>query len=75
MIDMNLVTPKARAKHEPFVQQTGLSLLNSESDLSSTTKLTKITPLTIMTLVTPKAVPKHEPLFNKLASEVGLLNI
>ncbi len=23
---MNLVTPKARAKHEPFVQQTGLSL-------------------------------------------------
>jgi hypothetical protein len=22
----NLVTPKARAKHEPFVQQTGLSL-------------------------------------------------
>jgi hypothetical protein len=24
LILMNLVTPKARAKHEPFVQQTGL---------------------------------------------------
>jgi hypothetical protein len=37
--------------------------------------VTKITPLTIMTLVTPKAGAKHEPLSNKLASAVGLLNI
>jgi len=36
--------------------------------------VTKVIPLTIMNLVTPKAGAKHEVLFNKLASEAGLLN-
>jgi hypothetical protein len=31
--------------------------------------------VTIMNLVTPKVQAKHELLFNKLASELGLLNI
>jgi hypothetical protein len=30
--------------------------------------------MTIMNLVTPNAGAKHKPSFNKLASEVGLLN-
>jgi hypothetical protein len=36
--------------------------------------VTKITSLIFINLVTPKARAKHEPLFNKLASEAGSLN-
>jgi hypothetical protein len=35
LVHINLVTPKARAKHEPFVQQTGLSLLNKSYCLAA----------------------------------------
>jgi hypothetical protein len=36
--------------------------------------VTKNTAITVLNLVTPKAAAKQELLFNKLASEVGLLN-
>ncbi len=32
LVLINLVTPKAQAKHEPFVQQTGLSPRHGEND-------------------------------------------
>jgi hypothetical protein len=35
----------------------------------------KITHLTITNLAKHKAGTKHEPLYNRLSSEVGLLNI
>jgi len=34
LILINLVTPKAQAKHEPLVQQTGLNKLSEQSLLS-----------------------------------------
>jgi hypothetical protein len=37
--------------------------------------VTKILSLTFVNLVTPKALAKHEHLFNKPASKVGLLSI
>ncbi len=36
--------------------------------------MTKYIAMTVVNLVTPKAAAKHELLFNKLVSEVGLLN-
>ncbi len=38
---VNLATPKAGAKHEPFVQQTGLSLLNKSACLPQSLGVTK----------------------------------
>jgi hypothetical protein len=48
-----LVTPKARAKHEPFVQQTGLK---------------SVTATSFVNFVTFKVGTKNELLFNKSAS-------
>jgi hypothetical protein len=33
LILLNLVTPKARAKHEPYVQQTGLRIFHPLNSL------------------------------------------
>jgi hypothetical protein len=45
LVFINLVTPKARAKHEPFVQQTGLCL-------AAALGVTKFTTIIAMHLVT-----------------------
>ncbi len=45
------------------------------SDLSSTTKCTKIISLAVVNLVTPKAGAKHELLFNEPAFEHNGLNL
>jgi hypothetical protein len=37
--------------------------------------MTKFIAMTVMNFVTPEAEAKNELLFNKLGSEVGLLNI
>jgi hypothetical protein len=61
-----LVTPKAQAKHEPFVQWTGLRgwggfIEQSQTKVAqqSVTKIISLT-LTIMSLVTLKTGAKHE---------------
>jgi hypothetical protein len=53
MTAMNLVTLKARAKHEAFVQQTGLWFVEKKcSCLAPALGLTKFTNVRIMILVT-----------------------
>jgi len=46
LIFMNLVTPKARAKHEPFVQQTGLRKQTFKSNIFQFKKVQTLTSAT-----------------------------
>jgi hypothetical protein len=74
---MILVTPKAASKCEllfnklargGFVEHLILTLVAQQS-------VTTIISMIIMTLVAPNAGAKHELLFHKPATEVGLMNI
>ncbi len=63
LVLINLVTPKARAKHEAFVQQTGLRgefVEHLSQTLVAQQSVTKIILLVLINLVTPKARAKHE---------------
>jgi hypothetical protein len=74
---VNLLTPKAGAKHELLFNKPACvaDLLNIQVGLKRHISVTKIIPLTFMNLVTPKGQTKYKLLFNKLASVAGWLNI
>ncbi len=59
---------KVRLKQQRWVCRT------SKFDVNRKQSVTESMAMTIMNLVTPKVRAKYELLFNKLASEAGLLN-
>ncbi len=76
--NINLVTPKVRAKHEllfcKLASEVYLWNILSVTQVSKQS-VTNIISVTIVNLVTPKGRAKHEPLFYRPASEMGLLSI
>jgi hypothetical protein len=77
-IFINLVTPKAAAKHEfLFNKQAFQAYLSAKvaaeaSLLNESSSVTKLVPLIVINLVTPKAATTLELLFKKLAFEAYL---
>jgi hypothetical protein len=78
LILINLVTPKAQAKHEPLVQQTGHSLLDKSSCLAQALGVTifgcgiNVILVTICCAAKERLGCSTNPPLNP---EVGLLNI